>query len=325
MELSVIGFGTWAIGADMWGPVDDQESEAAIQRALDLGITFFDTADFYGKGHSERILGKALGARRSEAFISTKGGLDWGQFAGRVPASDRPHYGMGGRKIEGAWRNSSPEYLRAAVDASLQRLDTDVIDLYFVHWPDPGVPIEETAQALDELRQAGKIRYLGVSNFSVEQMEQWLKVAPLHAVQPGYHMFWRDAERDVLPFCRERGIAVTTYGPLAHGLLSGKFTPETTFPPGDFRPGHPLFKGEAFLRNLEIVERLKAVAQRHGRTVGQLAIAWVLSQPGITSAIVGAKRPEQVVENARAAEVRLGKDELEEIEEILAGHDSGMP
>lgn len=306
----------------MWGPVDDRESEAAIRRALDLGITFFDTADFYGKGHSEEILGKALGSRRSQVIIATKGGLDWGQFEGRTPVSDRPHYGMGGRRIEGAWRNSTPEYLRAAVDASLRRLGTDVIDIYFIHWPDPGVPIEETAQAMEELRQVGKIRYLGVSNFSVEEMERWMKVAPLHVVQPGYHMFSRGIERDVLPFCREKGIAVTTYGPLAHGLLSGKFTPDTTFPPGDFRPGHPLFKGEAFARNLQIVERLKAVAQRYGRSVGQLAIAWVLSQPGVTSAIVGAKRPQQVEENVGAADWSLGPEILEEVEAILASAQS---
>jgi len=314
LEISEIGFGCWAMGGG-WGQIDDKESIAAARRALDLGMNFFDTADIYGFGHSEEVLAKALGARRKDVIVATKVGLAWDIHGCMFRASYRSHIMKG-------------------VEASLVRLKTDYIDLYQVHWPDPNTPFEETMRVMDDLVKVGKIRYIGVSNFTVPQIKKCLKARRIHSLQPPYNIFMREVEDELLPFCKKNGIGIVTYGPLAYGLLTGKYTKKTKFPkndwrsgelfdePGDWQPHIDLFHGEKFLRNLAIVEKLKKIAKRRGKTVGQLAIVWVLSNPAVTSAIIGAKRPSQVEENVGGAGWRLTGEELGEIQDILKRYET---
>jgi aryl-alcohol dehydrogenase-like predicted oxidoreductase len=308
LELSEIGFGCWAMGGG-WGKTDDKDSIAAARRALDLGINLFDTADVYGFGHSEEVLAKALGKRRKNAIIATKGGLVWDE------------HGC-------LFRSGSRHHLINAVEASLKRLKTDYIDLYQIHWPDPNTPLEITMKVMDDLVKSGKVRYIGVSNFTRKQMKECLKVRQINSLQPPYNMFMRDIEKD-FSFCKRNGIGIVTYGPLAYGLLTGKFTKESEFPETDWRSGRlfpdpgdwqyhiDLFHGKQFKKNLSIVEGLKKIAKKLGKTVGQLSIAWVLSSPEVTSAIVGAKRPSQLEENAGGSGWKLSKEEKIKINELL--------
>jgi aryl-alcohol dehydrogenase-like predicted oxidoreductase len=309
LKLSEIGFGCWAMGGG-WGQTDDRESIAAVRRALDLGINFFDTADIYGFGYSEEVLSEALGSRRNEVIVATKGGLAWDEH-GCI------------------FRSSSRYHIMQAVEESLKRLKTSYIDLYQIHWPDWHTPFEVTMKVLDDLIKSGKVRYVGVSNFTVKQMKECMKVRPVHSLQPPYNMLMRDIEKGELPFCRRNGIGVVAYGPLAYGLLTGKFTNDTKFPKADWRSGElfpdpgdwqrhiDLFHGKQFGRNLKVVEKLKKIAARREKTVGQLAIAWILSNPAVTSAIVGAKRPSQLEENIGGVGWEITKEELLRIDEIL--------
>jgi aryl-alcohol dehydrogenase-like predicted oxidoreductase len=302
LEVSPIAFGTWQLGGD-WGSFDEATAIEAIRNARSLGINFFDTAQAYGFGVSERLLGRALrdeiASHRDELVIATKGGLR---------LTD-----------DGTVRDSSPEWLRRGVDASLQALGTDYIDLYQIHWPDPEVPFAETAGALSELVGEGKIRHIGVSNFDARQMDEFSRTTPVEALQPPYHLFRRDIEAGTLPYAREHDIGVLVYGPLAHGLLTGTMSEDTTFAPDDWRSRSPLFHGGEFGRNLEKVSALERLAEARGATVSQLAIAWTLANPAVHVAIVGARSTEHIAAAVAASGLDLGPADLEDIEDVVSG------
>jgi aryl-alcohol dehydrogenase-like predicted oxidoreductase len=299
-KVSRIAFGNWSAGGD-WGGVDRAAAIAAMREALDLGITIFDTARAYGFGAAEELLGEALRpeikSARESLFIATKGGL---RNEGGLPA-----------------RDSSRAALRRDLEASLRSLGVDYVDLYQVHWPDPSTPITDTARTLDEFVREGKARYVGVSNYNARQMSAFQQVRPIDTLQPPYHLFRRDIEQSILPFAREHGIGVLVYGPMAHGLLSGRMTETTTFAPDDWRSKSDLFAGDAFRRNLGIVRRLEEFASDRGMTVAQLAIAWTLANPAVDVAIVGARNPEQIRQTAPAAEIQLSPQDLARIENMV--------
>jgi aryl-alcohol dehydrogenase-like predicted oxidoreductase len=304
LDVSRIAFGTWQLGGE-WGAVDEREASAAIRYARELGVNLFDTAQAYGFGASERMLGNALredlDQRRDEVVIATKGGLRIDDEKGLV-------------------RDSSPAWLRQGVDESLRALGVDHIDLFQVHWPDPATPFAETAAALQELVDAGKIRHVGASNFDPAQMAEFAQTRPVETLQPPYHLFRRDIEEEVLPYCREHDIGVLIYGPLAHGLLTGALDAETRFAPDDWRSGAPFFKGEEYRRNLVTVEELRRFASEElDMTISQLAIAWTLANPAVHVAIVGARSEPHIREGIEAADLHLDDDSLERIEEIMAG------
>jgi aryl-alcohol dehydrogenase-like predicted oxidoreductase len=299
-RVSRIAFGNWSSGGD-WGSVDRHAATAATRQALDLGINFFDTARAYGFGAAEQVLGEALRpelrSRRDDIVIATKGGLR--------------------RDADGqVVRDSSAGAMRRDLEASLRFLGTDYVDLYQVHWPDPATPFAETAEVLDTFVQEGKVRYVGVSNYDARQMAAFQQTRPIDTLQPPYHVFRREIEQSILPYTSEHGIGVLVYGPMAHGLLSGRMTEATTFAPDDWRATSELFDGETFRRNLRVVEELKAFAEDRGITVAQLAIAWTLANPAVDVAIVGARTPEQISATAPAAGVALSAQDLARIDEI---------
>jgi aryl-alcohol dehydrogenase-like predicted oxidoreductase len=301
-RVSRIAFGNWSAGGD-WGSVDRGAAIAATREALDLGITLFDTAHAYGFGAAEELLGEALRpeiqSQRESLVIATKGGL---------------------RKDGGSTvRDSSPTALRRDLEASLTALGTDYVDIYQIHWPDPATPIETTAETVDEFVREGLVRKVGVSNYDARQMAAFQSVRPIDTLQPPYHVFRREIEASVLPFAREHGIGVLVYGPLAHGLLSGRMTEATTFAADDWRSSSDLFAGDAFRRNLAVVRDLERFASLRGATVAQLAIAWTLANPAVDVAIVGARSPEQIRQTAPAGDLRLSPEDLAHIELILSG------
>lgn len=277
LQLSRIGLGTWAMGGWMWGGTDEQESIRTIHSAIDRGITLIDTAPVYGFGKSEEIVGKALasGGLRQRMSIATKVGLDW--------RDGEP------------FRSATRERIFAEIDASLKRLRTDVIDIYQVHWPDPMTALSETADAMASLLKQGKIRAIGLSNFSPEQINEFGLVAPIHAAQPPYNLFEREIEGDVLPYCAREGIAVLAYGSICRGLLSGRMNPGTKFEGDYLRGTDPKFLRPRFGQYLEAVRLLDRFAQdNYGKRVIHLALRWVLDQRGITSALWGARHPGQL-------------------------------
>jgi aryl-alcohol dehydrogenase-like predicted oxidoreductase len=296
LDVSRICFGTWQFGGD-WGSVERDDAIAAVRAALDQGVTFFDTAQAYGFGESEALLAEALGddIHRDDVIVATKGGL-------------RPVDG-------GIQRDASPEFLREGVEQSLGHLGVEAIDLYQVHWPDRETPFEETGAALKQLVDDGKVRHVGVSNFSPAEMDALSRTIDVESDQPPYNLFNRGIEEDVLPYCREQDIGLLVYGPLSHGLLSGSFEP-STLAEDDWRRGHEPFAGDNLERNLEAVERLKEFADERGHTLVQVAVAWVLAQPGVHVAITGARRPAHIEGIAPAAEIELSEDELAEIDQL---------
>jgi aryl-alcohol dehydrogenase-like predicted oxidoreductase len=275
LKVSRIALGTWAMGGWMWGGTDRRESIATVYSALDHGINFIDTAPVYGFGVSEEIVGEALAGLRTEAVIATKAGLEWR-----------------GNKV---FRNASRARIMQEVDDSLRRLRTDYIDIYQVHWPDPLVPVEETAEAMRLLYERGKIRAIGVSNFSLTQMTSFRQVAPLHVLQSPYNLFERNIERQILRYCRTNNIATLGYGSLCRGLLSGRMRPDTIFDGDDLRRIDPKFLPPRYAQYLEAVEELDKFAQRRfQRHVIQLAVRWVLDQ-GVSVALWGGRHPDQVL------------------------------
>jgi aryl-alcohol dehydrogenase-like predicted oxidoreductase len=302
LQVSRLAFGTWQLGGE-WGRFDEHDAIAAIQRARELGINLFDSAQAYGFGASERLLGRALrdelDHRRDDVVLATKGGL-------RMTP-------------DGMVRDSSAAWLRSGVEQSLRALGVEHIDLYQVHWPDPDVSFAETAGALQQLVDEGKIRHVGVSNYSVAQMAQFARTRPVETLQPAYHLFRREIEADIAPYAVEHDIGVLVYGPLAHGLLTGTMDEHTTFAAGDWRSNSPLFTGETFRRNLEIVRELQRWAVERGHTVSQLAIAWTLAQPAVDVAIVGARRATHIADSVGAVDVELTAEDLAEIDHIMAG------
>jgi len=298
LQVSAIAFGTWAFGGE-WGAADLQESKDVIHHALELGINFFDTAQGYGFGVAEQLLGDALRERtsREDVIIATKGGL----------RRDGDHL----------VRDASREWLRKGVESSLDSLGTDYIDLYQVHWPDLHTPPEETAEALEELVKEGKIRHAGVSNYDADQMQALGRYGRVETLQPPYHLLRRDIEETILPYTAEHDIGVLVYGPMAHGLLSGRMTESTTFNPDDWRSNSPDFTGETFRRNLAVIERLKGLARKRDISLPQLAVAWTLAHPAVHVAIVGGHRPSQLDGTDPAADIKLTETDLQEIDAIL--------
>ncbi|HEV8525659.1 MAG TPA: aldo/keto reductase [Terriglobales bacterium] len=301
IRCSRIALGTWSMGGMMWGGSDDQASLGAIRAALEAGINTIDTAPIYGFGHAEELVGKALEqhGRRDEVVIATKVGLDWSGPSVR--------------------RDSSRARIRQEIAESLGRLRTDYIDIYQVHWPDTSTPFEDTADELHRLLQEGKIRAIGVSNFSPEQMDAFRRAAPLHTSQPPYNLFEREIERDALPYCREQGITVLAYGPLCRGLLSGRMRPDTKFEGDDMRKMDPKFQPPRYQQYLEAVARLDRLAQkRFGKRVLHLAVRWLLDQPGVGVTLWGARRPEQLAAVNDCLGWSLDEAAMKEIENIIA-------
>jgi aryl-alcohol dehydrogenase-like predicted oxidoreductase len=301
LEITRIGFGAWALGGGGWefgwGPQDDEESLAAIHHALERGINWIDTAAAYGFGRSEKVVGRALEGVRERPYVFTKCSL---------------LEGPGRRVVHNLKRDS---ILREA-DASLERLGVDAIDLYQIHWPIPEEDIEEGWSALVELKQQGLVRHIGVSNFNVEQMRRIERIAPVETLQPPYSLIAREVEAEILPFCEREGIGVIVYSPMGSGLLTGKMTRERieSLPDDDWRKHDPRFQEPQLSRHLALVERLKAVAERHRTTPGAVAVAWTLRHPAVDGAIVGFRRPNQVDPILPAASLELTDEDLDEIE-----------
>jgi len=297
LRVSRVALGTWAMGGWMWGGTDQRESVATIQAAVNQGINLIDTAPVYGFGVSEEIVGTALEGIRNDVVIATKVGLEWRD--GKV------------------FRNASRTRIMHEVDESLRRLRTDYIDIYQVHWPDPLVPIEETAEAMRSLYEQGKIRAIGVSNFSVAQMERFRRVAPLHVVQPPYNLFERAIEADILPYCRDNQMVTLGYGALCRGLLSGRMRPDTIFDGDDLRRVDPKFQPPRFAQYLDAVQQLDELAQRRfNRRVIHLAVRWMLDQ-GISVALWGGRHPDQVEAALGVAGWSLNQANREVIERIV--------
>ncbi|MCF2144868.1 aldo/keto reductase [Desmonostoc muscorum LEGE 12446] len=304
LHITPIGFGAWAIGGGGWtygwGAQDDQESIAAINGALDLGVNWIDTAAVYGLGHSEEIVAKALKGRSDRPYIFTKCSMIWDE-KGKIGSSLKA------------------DSVRREVEASLRRLDIETIDLYQIHWPDPDSEIEEGWTTLTKLKDEGKVRYIGVSNFNVQQLQRAQKIAPVTSLQPPYSLGKRDVENEILPFCKENNIGVIVYSPMQSGLLTGKMTPErvANFPDDDWRKKNSEFQEPRLSRNLKLVEVLRHIGEKHGRSPGEVAIAWTLNNPAVTGAIVGGRNQKQVEGIIGAGEFRLNQQELDEIETFI--------
>lgn len=300
--MAPIAFGTWQLGGE-WGEFDEQRAIDAIRHARSLGIDLFDTAQAYGFGRSERLLARALEDdlrdAREEVVIATKGGL-------------RPVDG-------GAERDASPDWLRRGIEESLEALGVEWIDLYQIHWPDPATPIETTAAALAEEVERGRIRHVGVSNFSAEQMEEMSRTLAVETLQPPFHLFNRQVERSALPWCLANDVGVLVYGPLAHGLLTGTIDAHTEFADDDWRCASPMFAEPGLEANLDVVHQLSEVADEIGCTLCQLAVAWTLANEAVQVAIVGSRKPEHIEEAVGALDVELGERELAWIETITQG------
>lgn len=310
LAITPIGIGAWAIGGGGWngsmGPQNDSDSVPAIHAALDSGINWIDTAALYGLGHSEEMIARALKGRSQRPYIFTKCERVW-DSNGQVGASLKA------------------KSIRLECEASLRRLKTQWIDLYQIHWPEPDEDIEEGWTELAKLKSEGKVRYIGVSNFDVTQMKRAQAIAPITSLQPPYAVARREIEKEILPFCSAENIGVIVYSPMYAGLLTGAMTKGrvANFLPEDWRRNLPGFKEPALSRNLRLVEFLRTIGARHGRSPGEVAIAWTLNHPAVTGAIVGFRNPQQVAGIIGAAEFRLLASEIQEIEDVLGREPRG--
>lgn len=305
MEITRVGFGAWAIGGGdwsfAWGPQDDQESIAAIHRALDLGINWIDTAAVYGLGHSEAVVARALDGMSKKPYVFTKCSLVWGDD----------------RKVR---NNLQPDSIRQEVENSLRRLKTEAIDLYQIHWPNPPQDIEQGWQTLLDLKKEGKLKHIGLSNFNAEQMAACQQHGEVETLQPPYHMLNRHIEDSILPYCAEHNIGVIAYSPMASGLLTGAMSAEriANLPDDDWRKRSDMFQEPKLSQNLELVELLKDIAQRHNRPTPEISVAWVLRHPAVTAAIVGARRPDQIGGFINAPDLDLPDEDWQAIDAKLA-------
>jgi aryl-alcohol dehydrogenase-like predicted oxidoreductase len=311
MEITPMGVGAWAMGGGgwkfAWGPQDDSQSVAAIHRALDHGVNWIDTAAVYGLGHSEEVVARALAEYSGHRpYVFTKCERVWNEQ----------------REISGSLKADS---VRRECENSLRRLKVDVIDLYQIHWPLPETEIEEGWGTLARLKEEGKVRWIGVSNFNAAQMERCRKIAPITSLQPPYSAISPEVEQEQLPYCQQHGIGVIVYSPMKSGLLTGKMTKErvANFPEDDFRRNAPAFKEPDLTRNLELAELMSAIGKRHGRTPGEAAIAWTLRRPEVTAAIVGMRSAEQTEGVVGALEFRLTPQEIAEIDAFRTGRQAG--
>ncbi|MEA3403733.1 MAG: aldo/keto reductase [Armatimonadota bacterium] len=311
LRITPIVLGTWAIGGWWWGGTDDEAAGKAVEAAVDEGINCIDTAPVYGFGHSERIVGEAISGRREEVVVATKCGLRWDREEGQHFFDDDTR--QAGQVS--VYRNLRRDSILEECEQSLKRLGVDVIDLYQCHWPDPTTPIEETMGALTELLDQGVIRAIGVSNFSVEQIQQCLQHGPLHSSQPRFSLLQRASMEELIPFCDDRDVANIVYSSLEQGILTGKVTPDRQFEEGDKRPEkNPWFQEGNLRQALAVIdESLRPVAEAHDATLAQTALAWTIWAPGITAALAGARRAEQARENAAAMEIELSEEQWQDI------------
>jgi aryl-alcohol dehydrogenase-like predicted oxidoreductase len=313
LEVSCVGFGAWAIGGLMWGGCDADAAVGAVRAALDAGVDWVDTAPAYGCGRSEELVGRALRGRRDPVCVATKCGLRWDRADGALRFDvEAP----GGGRVR-IYHNLRPDSLREECEASLRRLGVERIDLYQIHWPYPPHPLDEACEALLRLREEGKVRALGVSNFSRPELARALASAGIVSLQSPYSLLDRRIESELLPWCREHALGVLAYSPMGRGLLGGKIDPQTRFPASDHRHANPAFAPEQRARVQAALARARPLARAHGVSLANLAVAWVLGEPGVTAALVGARDAEQARENARAAELRLGADERAELAAIF--------
>ena len=315
VKASAVGLGTWAIGGWMWGGTDEAQSIAAIQASLDAGVTLIDTAPAYGLGRSEEIVGKALAGRRDKAVVATKCGLVWHTRKGTH------FFDQDGKPVH---RYLGRDAIIHEVEESLRRLGTDYIDLYITHWQDATTPVEETVRALEELKQAGKIRAIGASNVSGSELRQYIETGSLDAIQERFSMIDRGIEAELLPLTLANGVSTLSYSSLALGLLSGAIGPDRVFSGDDQRKDNPRFSVANRQKARDFSDAIRPVAERHGASIAQVVIAWTLAQPGVTFALCGARNPEQALDNARAGTLRLSTEDLGAIDAALAAKLTNM-
>lgn len=305
LKVSEICFGTWPISGHGMGKVNETDAQHTINRAIELGVNFFDTADMYGFGYAEALLGRTLGSVKEDVIIATKVGLEW---------DDKGNLR----------RNLQADYVIRACEDSLRRLQADKIDLYQLHWPDPDTPMNETMEALSQLVDSGKVRYIGVSNFSFEQMEEASRYLPIVSNQIEYSLLDRTAETEILPYAVKEKVSILPYKVLGRGILTGKLKEPPIFEKGDWRSEEDIFQKDRLLRSLERVEQLKPIAAVYGCTVSQLAIAWALRFEHIPSVIIGAKRPHQIEESCSGSGISLSSSDIQLIDSLFRESVSGV-
>jgi len=313
LEVTPVIYGAWVIGGMFWGGADDEESVSAVKTVLDSGIETIDTAPMYGCGKSEELIGKAIRGRRDEVVIATKCGLRWDSDEGQEFFNVK----MFGGPDKMVRRNLKPDSIRYECEESLKRLGVETIDLYQCHWADPTTPIEDSMAELVKLKDEGKIREIGVSNFSADQIREARETAPVVSDQPKFSALDRRAEQELLPYCRKNNVGVIVYTPMEKGLLTGAVTMDREFPKDDVRYNDKWFQPQNRKRVLEALDRIRPIAEKHNATLAQLVVSWTFHQPGITAAIVGGRNEKQVSENAGAMKVDLDDSELKKIRKVF--------